>query len=405
MTYDEAHAWLHGVQRFGVKLGLENARRLFAALDVTKLDARVVHVAGTNGKGSTCAMAAAICQAQGYRTGLFTSPHLITFCERIRVNGEMIEKHDVALGLSAIRELVTSWDPHPTFFEITTALALLHFKQQRCETVVLETGMGGRLDATNASEPAVCAITPIDFDHQAWLGSTLEQIATEKAGIIKPHVPVVSAPQHTDAERVIRHRADECEAPLRFISEPLRDVRLALDGKHQMENAALAVAALNDGKIEIDQAAIAKGLESVDWPARFQRIDKHIVVDGAHNIAGARVLVATWREQFANQRAVVVAGMLSDKDATSFWQILAPIAAHVVLPPFQCDRAIPPTELRAIIDSVTDADVTIATSVADAIRSAEKCAAPILITGSLHFAGEVLAILRGEPAAFENCSQ
>ena len=406
MKYDEALAWLNGVQRFGIKLGLENVRRLFGALDVKKLDARVVHVAGTNGKGSTCAMAAAICQAQGYRTGLFTSPHLVTFRERIRVNGEMIRKRDVADGLSMIRKLVASWDPHPTFFEITTALALLHFRQKRCEIVVLETGMGGRLDATNALAAAVCAITPIDFDHQAWLGSTLERIATEKAGIIKPRVPVVSAPQHPDAERVIRRRAKECEAPLRFITEPLPDTGLALHGKHQRENAALAIAALTDGKIEIDQAAISRGLDSVDWPARFQRIDAQIVIDGAHNPGGARVLVETWREQFNEQRAVIVAGMLRDKDADSFWGVLAPIAAHVVLPSFRSDRAASPCELSEIVQRVAaDVKVTTAASIADAIRMAKNFARPILITGSLHFAGEALATLRGNPAAFEECSQ
>ena len=418
MTYDEAHAWLHGVQRFGIKLGLENARRLFGALEVAKLDARVVHVAGTNGKGSTCAMAAAICQAQGYRTGLFTSPHLITFCERIRVNSEMIQEHDVAAALSAIRELIASWEPHPTFFEIATALALLHFKHQRCEIVVLETGMGGRLDATNAVEPRVCAITPIDFDHQEWLGSTLEQIASEKAGIIKPHVPVVSAPQHADAEQVIRRRAHECEAPLRFVTEPLRNARLALAGEHQRENAALAVAALNDGKIHVDHAAIASGLESVDWPARFQRVGNHIVIDGAHNAAGAQVLVQTWRQQFSDQRAVIVAGMLRDKDARSFWKTLAPIASHIVLPPFQSDRAFSPGELREIVHQVAaGVKVTTAANIADAIQIAEAAtterrppeaadlATWILITGSLHFAGETLATLRGNAAAFEDCSQ
>jgi dihydrofolate synthase/folylpolyglutamate synthase len=403
VNYREALAWLYGVQRFGIKLGLENARRLFAALDAAKLNARIIHVAGTNGKGSTCAMAAAVCQAQGYRTGLFTSPHLITFRERVRVNGEMISEPDVAEGLSTIRELVMHWDPHPTFFEIATALALVRFKRERCEIVVLETGMGGRLDATNVLQPTVCAITPIDFDHQQWLGSTLAAIAAEKAGIIKPHVPVVSAKQQRDAERVIRKRAAECEAPLRFVED---EETVALAGQHQRRNAALAVAALRDGKIAIDREAIAKGLETVEWPARFQRVEHNIIVDGAHNPGGARVLVQTWREQFGSVRAVVVAGMLRDKDAALFWRTLAPIAAGVLLAAFDGERAMPPGELREVIRQIApDVKVTSAGSIADAVRLAKDSGAPVLITGSLHFAGEALATLRGDASAFEECSQ
>lgn len=404
MTCREALAWLHGVQRFGIKLGLENARRLFAALEVAKLDARIVHIAGTNGKGSTCAIAAAICQAHGYRTGLFTSPHLISFRERIRVNGEMIGQCDLAESLTRIRELVSSWEPHPTFFEIATALALLHFKQERCDLVVLETGMGGRLDATNALQPAVCAITPIDFDHQQWLGSTLEQIASEKAGIIKPRVPVVSAKQQPDAERVIRRRAKECEAPLRFVTETALEYPVALAGKHQRENAALAVAALRDGKIEVDEIALAKGLASVEWPARFQRLEERMVLDGAHNPAGARVLVETWLEQFANERATIVAGMLRDKDAIGFWQIVTPIAAHVVLPMFHSERAFSPSELRSVIEQAAPhLTVKTASGIEEALRIAQQLGGPVLITGSLHFAGETLAFLRG--AIYEECAQ
>src|SRR5205823_14491966 len=198
---------LYGLQRFGIKLGLENIRRLldeccssvcvkrpaFAAASASA--PKVIHVAGTNGKGSVCAMIDSICRVQGYRTGLFTSPHLVTFRERIRVNGEMISEDAVADGLTIIRNLVADWDPHPTFFEVTTALALKHFSEARIDVVVLETGLGGRLDATNAVQSDVSVITPIGLDHEEWLGNTLAQIAGEKAGIIKPGMPVVSAPQ------------------------------------------------------------------------------------------------------------------------------------------------------------------------------------------------------------------
>ena len=195
-TYQETLRWLFSTQRFGIKLGLDNVRLLFAALDIPAPNEKIIHVAGTNGKGSTCALLDSISRAAGYRTGLFTSPHLVTFRERIRVNGEMISEEEVALGLTKIRELISAWNPHPTFFEIVTALALDHFRNRKVEIVVLETGMGGRLDATNATQPVVSVLTPVDLDHQKWLGNSLAEIAFEKAGIIKRHVPVVSARQN-----------------------------------------------------------------------------------------------------------------------------------------------------------------------------------------------------------------
>ena len=186
------------------------------------------------------------------------------------------------------------WEPHPTFFEIATALGLLHFRAMACEIVVLETGMGGRLDATNAVTPVVSVITPIDLDHQKWLGNTLEEIAAEKAGIIKPQVPVVSAAQLPEAAAVIRKTALSCEAPLQFVSDPSEDRVVSLAGTHQQQNAALAVAALRAGNIAIDDDAITTGLADVQWPARFQRWDDRTIIDGAHNPSGARMLAKTW---------------------------------------------------------------------------------------------------------------
>ena len=209
MNYREALAWLYATQRFGIKLGLENIERLLAALPGSGLETaapcKVIHVAGTNGKGSVCAMIDAIARTAGHRTGLFTSPHLVSFRERVRVDGKKISEGEVAGGLTEIRELIRDWDPHPTFFEIATALALQHFQKTRCEILVLETGMGGRLDATNAVQSSVSVITPIDFDHEKWLGHSIDQIAKEKAGIIKPRTPVISAPQRPEAE--VSHQA------------------------------------------------------------------------------------------------------------------------------------------------------------------------------------------------------
>ena len=405
-NYQAALAWLYGTQRFGIKLGLENVQRLLRELNVPGKDQPIIHVAGTNGKGSVCAMIDSISRAQGYRTGLFTSPHLISFRERIRVNGEMISEDEAGDGLDAIRQRIREWDPHPTFFEITTALALDHFKKSDCELVVLETGLGGRLDATNAATPVVSVLTPIGYDHQAWLGNTIEEIAGEKAGIIKRHIPVVSALQEPAAEKVIRARASACDAPLEFVTKPYVTAPVGLAGVHQKQNASLAIAALRAGGIAIDENAIAPGLISVQWPARFQCWDERTIVDGAHNPAGARVLAETWQEQFGDGRATIILAVLRDKDVAGIWRALGPIAQRVILPQARTERALPPTDVARIISTVTPSlHHSITPSVSAALESARGAPERILVTGSLHFAGEALATLDGNPGALEDCAQ
>jgi len=406
VNYPEALAWLYGLQRFGIKLGLENIQRLIAVLHVDLGCARVIHVAGTNGKGSVCAMIDSILRAQKYRTGLFISPHLVTFRERIRVDGNMISEEAVANGLTTIRDLVRDWDPHPTFFEVTTALALKYFSNAKIDVPILETGLGGRLDATNAVQSDVSVITPIDFDHQQWLGQSLRDIATEKAGIIKSKIPVVAAPQAPDAEKVIRTRASECEAPLQFVNDSYRKTPLSLSGEYQKQNAALAIAAMLAAKTDIDDSSIVHGLASVEWPARFQRWDDRFVIDGAHNPAAARILAQTWRESFGDQRPTLVLAILSDKDFRGICEALVPIADSVLLPKIRSERAAPPGELAKVLSVITPSlPCSITDSIGDALALARAKPNPILLTGSLHFAGETLAYLRGEPAAFEECAQ
>ena len=404
--YQEALAWLYSTQRFGIKLGLENIQRLLRELSVPAKSQRIVHVAGTNGKGSVCAMIDAIGRAQGYRIGLFVSPHLITYRERIRVDGEMIAEEDVAAGLTQIREMISNWELHPTFFEITTALGLMHFKRQGCEVIVLETGLGGRLDATNAVTPVVSVITPISYDHQAWLGNRLEEIAGEKAGIIQPRIPVVSAPQELTADAVIRARAIECEAPLQFIEQPYTTSSLGLTGAHQKQNAAVAVAALKCGGIAVNQEAIRRGLASVDWPARFQYWDERTILDGAHNPAGAGVLCKTWREQFGTSRATIILAVLRDKDIAGIWRELAPVTDFVLFPRIRSERALLPEAAAKIVTGITPTlQYSLPASIREAFDQARTRPNPILLTGSLHFAGEALAVLKGDTAAFEECTQ
>jgi dihydrofolate synthase/folylpolyglutamate synthase len=343
----------------------------------------------------------------------------VTYRERIRVNGEMIAPDEVARGLSALRDTIREWDPHPTFFEITTALALNHFKKKECELIVLETGLGGRLDATNALLPVVSVITPIGYDHEKWLGNTIELIAAEKAGIIKPHVPVVSAKQEAAAETVIRERAAECEAPLEFVTEPYAVSPVGLAGTHQRQNAALAAAALRTGGVAVSEDAIQGGLATIDWPARFQRWDERTIIDGAHNPAGAQVLTQTWREQFGNDRATIILAILSEKNVAGICRALAPIAARFLLPQIRAQRALPPNEVAADLSTITPslpsaspvaesprrARTSITPSFSDALELARTHPERILITGSLHFAGEALATLEGTPDALEDCAQ
>jgi len=423
LSYKQALVWLYSLQRFGIKLGLENTERLLRELHIslgsarasravsgaspeTSAAAKIIHVAGTNGKGSVCAMIDSILRAQGYRTGLFTSPHLVTFRERIRVNGEMVSEDVVANGLMTIRNLIADWDPHPTFFEVTTALALKCFSEASSDVVILETGLGGRLDATNAVQSDVSVITPIDFDHEKWLGNTLAEIASEKAGIIKPQVPVVSAPQRPEAEKVLRVRASECGAPLEFVTGAYEQTAIALAGSYQKQNAALAIAALRAAKVDISDESVVHGLARAKFPARFQYWDEHTIIDGAHNPAAARALAETWRENFGDQKATLILAVLSDKDLRGICDALAPIANSLLLPKIRSERAAAPEELAKVISTLTPSlPYCITPSLGEALTLAHAKPNPILITGSLHFAGEILAHLRGEPAAFEECAQ
>ena len=405
MNYDEALAWLYGLQRFGIKLGLENIRRLIDELEVAP-ETTVIHVAGTNGKGSVCAIIDAIARAAGIRSGLYTSPHLVTFRERIRVNGEMISREEVAHGLTTIRNLIATWNPQPTFFEIATALALAHFKNKGCEVIVLETGLGGRLDATNAVDSQIAVITPIDFDHQQFLGDTIEQIAAEKAGIIKRGQLALSAQQPDSVADVLRARAAEVAVDVQFVPFDLPvGLHVNLRGAHQRANAALAIAAAKT-VLPITANAIGLGLADVEWPGRFQIWSDKIVIDGAHNPAGARARAGTWQQEFGDDRAKVILAVLDDKAADEIVNILAPIAREFVLPKIRGARAIEPEALRELVASVApNIPATTSPNVSEALAHAQRQDGRALVTGSLHFVGEVLAHLGGEPDALEECMQ
>jgi dihydrofolate synthase/folylpolyglutamate synthase len=276
----------------------------------------------------------------------------------------------------------------------------------KIDIVILETGLGGRLDATNAVQSDVSVITPIGLDHEEWLGHTLAEIAGEKAGIIKPGIPVVSAPQQPQAEEVIRARAAECSSPVKFINETYKRSPVALRGDYQKQNAAVAIAAVQAAKIQLDEKAIVRGVAAIEWPARFQKWDERTIIDGAHNPGAARILAQTWREVFGDQKTTLVLAVLSDKDLRGICEALAPIAGSVLLPKIRSGRAAAPEELSKVVSDITPPlPCSITPTVGDALMLASAKPNPILITGSLHFAGEVLAHLQGEPAAFEECAQ
>lgn len=393
MHYAEAIDWLFSTQMFGVKLGLDGPRRLLREfLAHPAPGVTVIHVAGTNGKGSTCAMIDSIARAAGRRTGLFTSPHLIDYRERIRVSGEEIPEEHCAAMLTRLRAICETLDPHPTFFEISLALAMRWFRERECELIILETGMGGRLDATTAVEADVCVITPVGLDHTEWLGDTLAAIAAEKAGIIVPGKPVVCAPQETSAAAVIEQEANERRSPLEFVEAPLNGYGIALAGAHQAWNAALAVTALHRAGLRLDADIVRHGLNTVSWPGRFEKIRPGVILDGAHNPHSARALADTWRQEFPAVKPALVFSAVAAKDISGILAELAPLASAIFLCPVATPRACTVDELAACLPPGSPPH-SLHPSFAAAFEAASNHGPPVLIAGSLFLVGEARARL------------
>ncbi len=394
MNYREAVDWLFSTQMFGIKLGLEGPRQLLREyLAFPDHGVTVIHVAGTNGKGSTCAMIDSIARACGRRSGLFTSPHLVDFRERVRVSGVEIPGEECAGMLTELRGICEAMETHPTFFEITLALAMRRFRECGCELIVLETGMGGRLDATTAVPADVCVITPIGLDHTQWLGGTLAEIAREKAGIFVEGKPAVSAPQEAEAAAVLEKEANRTRAPLEFVTEPLSGYTVALPGEHQRWNAALAVAAAHRAGLPLREDVLRYGLERVSWPGRFERIRPGVVLDGAHNPHAAKVLADTWRAEFGETKAALVFGAVAEKDIRGILDSLAPLAERIFICPVDTPRALPPEEIAACLPENAPPHLTFP-DLAQALAAASGHGGPVLIAGSLFLVGEARARFR-----------
>ncbi len=393
MRYTESLDWLYSTQMFGIKLGLDGPRHLLReSLAYPAHGVTVIHVAGTNGKGSTCAMMDSVARACGRRCGLFTSPHLIDFRERIQVNGEQISEDECAAMLTELHTICQRMETHPTFFEITLVLAMRWFRRRECEIIVLETGMGGRLDATTAVPADVCVITPIGMDHMQWLGDTLEVIALEKAGILVAGKPVISAPQDPAARTVLEQEANEKRAPLTFITEPLLGYSIALAGRHQQWNAALAMEALHRAGLPLTSDIVRHGLRNVRWPGRFEIIRPNVILDGAHNPQGAEALVATWQERFPGKQASLVFSAVAGKEIDKILKILAPLAARIFVCPVDTPRAITAEEIAAYLPPGAPPHA-IFPSFGQAFAAASAGEHPVLIAGSLFLVGEARALL------------
>nr|NIS39968.1 bifunctional folylpolyglutamate synthase/dihydrofolate synthase [Desulfuromonadales bacterium] len=406
MDYRGSLDYLYGLQRFGIKLGLDNIRALLDRLGNPQRGLTVVHVGGTNGKGSVSAGLAAILSQAGCRVGLYTSPHLLSFTERIRVDGEAISEIEVARLTHELRRLARQIPA--TFFEFTTALALCHFQRRRVDVAILEVGMGGRLDATNVVDPCLTVLTPVSVDHAEHLGDNLAAIAGEKAGIIKRNVPVVCAAQAPEAMEVMRRRARLQNAELNVCGESFRfcladgnfdfvgpDGKMAglqtnLAGAHQVENMTLAVAAsqiLSRQGIPCDEQAVRRGLLRVEWPGRLEwwRGGRDVLLDGAHNVAGMKALAAYLHTLSPRPRLRWVAGFKGDKDYRGLLAGLTPLVQHVYACEPPSEVAVGRTEIVAAAESLGTAAQEFS-SVDDALAAAlrdRSAGETVLVAGSL----------------------
>lgn len=442
-NYDDSINYLYGLQKYGIKLGLEKTESILSAAGSPHKDFRTVHIAGTNGKGSTSAMIASILRAYGCKVGLFTSPHLISFTERIMVNGVQISESEVVGLTKEVKAAIDSLNVEtPTFFEFVTVMAFLYFSRKGIDWGVIEVGMGGRLDCTNVIIPEASVITRISYDHKEFLGDTLTAIAGEKAGIIKKAVPVISSPQEKEALEVIIKKASELSAPLYLYGNDFSSNLNSLDingvrfdyfdseidisggkianlftplaGHYQLINASVAVKAatvlLKQRLYENELRRLRDGLASTHWRGRLQIVSRNplVIIDGAHNPDASLKLSQFIKEQLSGYKIILVTGIMSDKDIKGILLPLMPLCAEIIFTSPNYGRAASPQTLFEIAED-EGYDSKIAQTVKEALKMAFEIAKNsseqeksskkplILITGSFYTIGEAMEIL-GEKA-------
>jgi dihydrofolate synthase/folylpolyglutamate synthase len=415
MNYNLCLKEMYALRRFGIKLGLETIQHILSELDNPHRKFETIHVAGTNGKGSVCAMIANLLQIQGFRVGLYTSPHLIHFNERIVINGNPISNDHVVNLYQKVKD-VQKQDRELTFFEYTTAMAFCAFAEQKVDIAVIETGMGGRLDATNVLMPKLSIITNIGLEHKAYLGKKIEDIAFEKAGIIKPYIPVFTDVQKESAFKVVSDIAKQRSAPLYQLGKQIRirmkkdgfsfsgfkfkwnHLNCALHGYHQLRNAGLALCAYE--YITGSQAnwkTVSQGLNTVKWPGRLEIVSQNplVILDGAHNSAAVKNLAQYLKTLLKGRSLTLIVSVLDDKPYKSMLNKLLKLAKSVVVTQAKIDRSIETEILRDYVYEQLP-DVKIIPKVSDAYFETVRNSDPsdiICVTGSLYVVGEVKAAI------------
>ncbi len=388
MTFSDSVQFLYslGNETKAIKLGLEQMLAVCCALGDPQKRLKFIHVAGTNGKGSVCAMIESGLREAGFKTGLYTSPHLHSPTERIRINGEPVSESVFVAAFDRVHDAAHFLPHHPTYFETVTAMALVIFEQEQVDYVVWEVGLGGRLDATNIVQPELTVITSVSMDHEAYLGNTLAEIAGEKAGILKRGVSVILSPQLPEAQKVIENRAKQLDVPV-FHSDDLPlpfDAPLA--GKHQVENTRTAVLTLQTLKVS------PQGIRKTKWPGRLERISTQpdIYLDGAHNPAGAKAVAEFIRETAKGRKVWLIFSTMRDKNIEEVTAQLFPLADELILTAPQMERAMPASDIPA------PAHARVTESVGEALALLSQAAVDdvVFITGSLFLVGEARAILQ-----------
>jgi len=419
-SYTDCLQAMFGLRRFGIKLGLDTIKNILDGLDNPQNRFRSVHIAGTNGKGSVASTLASVLQTAGFSVGLYTSPHLVHFNERIRINNRNISDAKVVEAYQAVQS-VHQGEREPTFFEFTTAMAFCAFGDARVDWAIIETGMGGRLDATNIIQPALSIITNISLEHQTYLGNTLADIAREKGGIIKANTPVITGVKQNIARSVIEALAHEKTAPLFRMGKDFRvrrhsnlpqtftyygmdhvwhDMHSALQGRFQVDNAALALAAcemINRTEKTLSQVHIKKGMERTRWPGRLEMIPGKplMILDGAHNLAAAHTLAAFLQAEIKPRKITLVVGILDDKPYVEMLNVLLDVCDHIVATQPEIDRSLPP-EILGKIAREKIAKVSVIPEVEQAIQYAVRTTDPadvICIAGSLYLVGDAKKVL------------
>ena len=416
MDYRQSIAYLFGLQRFGIKLGLANIEKLLSLLGNPHKKLRCVHIAGTNGKGSTAAFLHSILLHSGYHAGLYTSPHLVDFTERIRINDTEIPRKRVVQLVQQIRDTSTQAGlENITFFEFITALAFIYFSEQKADPVVVETGMGGRLDATSVINPLVAIITSISLEHQFYLGNTLQQIAAEKAGIIKKNAPLLTGARQPSVIKLFTEQCRKLKTPLYVMGKDilckktgfavlnyrgfdcsLKNARLGLLGDHQIRNAGLALGAaelLRGQGFIIKEEDMLQGLLTARWPGRLEVIRQKpaVVLDGAHNPEAWKALREALRKYFIFKNLFMVIGIMQDKDINRMIETLTPDAHTVIFCKPKMDRAAGKTAIASCMAAFPKKKILWIEDTATAVNKALELAAPddlICVTGSLFTVGE-----------------